>query len=78
MDNNCCFIHLAISFLRMVTDVSVITYYIYRPSSKEYSQAMAIIAPLVEEHHKTMKRGTPQLNYCSKSVMVIAHNYDKN
>lgn len=31
---------------------------------------MAVITPLVEQHHSTMKPGEPQLNYCDRAVMV--------
>jgi len=31
---------------------------------------MAVITPLVEQHHSTMKPGEPQLNYCDPAVMV--------
>ena len=40
------------------------------PKSAEYKSAMEIISPIVEDHHKTMKKGEPQLNYCDKAVMV--------
>lgn len=32
---------------------------------------MKLIQPIVDEHHKTMVKGTPQLNYCDPAVMVI-------
>lgn len=40
------------------------------PKSAEYKSAMETISPIVEDHHKKMKKGEPQLNYCDKAVMV--------
>jgi hypothetical protein len=31
---------------------------------------MQTISPIVEDHHKNMKKGEPQFNYCDKAVMV--------
>lgn len=31
---------------------------------------MDVISPIVDDHHKTMIAGDPQLNYCDKAVMV--------
>jgi len=42
----------------------------HSPKSAEYKSAMAVITPLVEQHHSTMKPGEPQLNYCDPAVMV--------
>lgn len=42
----------------------------HSPKSAEYKSAMAVITPLVEQHHSTMKPGEPQLNYCDRAVMV--------
>ena len=31
---------------------------------------MQTISSIVDNHHKTMKKGEPQLNYCDRAVMV--------
>ena len=46
----------------------------YSPKSAEYKTVMQMISPIVDDHHKNMKKGDPQLNYCDKSVMVRAYS----
>ena len=43
---------------------------VHRQNSAEYKNAMNVITPIVDDHHKTMIAGDPQLNYCDKAVMV--------
>ena len=40
------------------------------PDTEEYQTAMNIIQPIVDEHRRTLVKGTPQLNYCDPAVMV--------
>lgn len=37
--------------------------------------AMQKISSIVDNHHKTMKKGEPQLNYCDRAVMVGLRYY---
>ncbi|XP_019860726.1 PREDICTED: N-acetylgalactosamine-6-sulfatase-like isoform X2 [Amphimedon queenslandica] len=43
--------------------------YPIKHNSAEYKNAMDVITPIVDDHHKTMIAGNPQLNYCDKAVM---------
>ena len=46
------------------------SFFVRRHNSAEYKNAMDVISPIVDDHHKTMIAGDPQLNYCDKAVMV--------
>ena len=50
---------------------SIFSFEISRPKTAEYIEAMKLIQPIVDEHHKTLVKGAPQLNYCDPAVMVI-------
>ena len=39
-------------------------------SSDEYKTAMNDIMEAIEQHHKSMKPGEPQLNMCDESIQV--------
>jgi N-acetylgalactosamine-6-sulfatase len=43
--------------------------YFIRPETSEYIEAMKVIQPIVDDHHKRMVKGVPQLNYCDPAVM---------
>ena len=51
--------------------LSIFSFETSRPKTAEYLEAMKLIQPIVDEHHKTLVKGAPQLNYCDPAVMVI-------